>query len=204
MIAAIREVFSQNSDLDRDSAIREVARALGFERTGSRIAEAVDSALIAAARRGVIQNNRGVLSLLSRSIGDYSRDKLIDTLLSVMGAVWVGARRSDPRRRPATRLQENRFVDRWYLLQTLLKEGVSASILVLTPLPPLLAWRESTAISTPETTAPALTRPRMRNKQKEKSRGKYTQNNRRVSDRSSRRLPDRVYDSIGLRLRRRK
>jgi hypothetical protein len=36
----------------------------------------------------VIQNNRGVLSLLSRNIGDYSRDELIGTLLSVMGVVW--------------------------------------------------------------------------------------------------------------------
>lgn len=34
-------------------------------------------------------------------------------------------------------------------------EAGSTSILVLTPLPPLLAWRRSTAISTPETTGPA-------------------------------------------------
>jgi hypothetical protein len=88
LIAAIREVFSQNSELDRDSAIREVAHALGFERTGARIAEAIDSALIAAAKRGVIQNNRSVLSLLSRRIGDYSREELINALLSSMGAVW--------------------------------------------------------------------------------------------------------------------
>jgi len=88
MIAAIREVFTQNSELDRDSAIREVARALGFERTGSRISDAIDSALIAAAKRGVIYNYRGALALLSRNIGDYSRDELIYTLLSVMGAVW--------------------------------------------------------------------------------------------------------------------
>ncbi|MEK6284514.1 MAG: hypothetical protein AABO57_02095 [Acidobacteriota bacterium] len=88
LIAAIREVFSQNSELDRDSAIREVAHALGFGRTGSKIAEAIDSALIAAAKRGVIQNNRGYLSLLTRSIGDYSRGEMINTLLSVMGVVW--------------------------------------------------------------------------------------------------------------------
>jgi NADH:ubiquinone oxidoreductase subunit E len=88
LVAAIREVFSQNIALDRDSAIRQIAHALGFARTGSRIANAIDSALIAAAKRGVIQNNRGALSLLSRNIGDYSRDELIDTLLSVMGAVW--------------------------------------------------------------------------------------------------------------------
>ena len=88
IIAAVREVFSRNSELDRDSAIREVARTLGFGRTGSRITETIDSALIAAAKRGVIQNNRGVLSLLSRNIGDYSRDELIGTFLSVMGVVW--------------------------------------------------------------------------------------------------------------------
>jgi hypothetical protein len=88
LVAAIREVFSQNSELDRESAIREVAHSLGFGRTGSRITEAIDSALIAAAKRGVIQNNRGYLSLLTRNIGDYSRNELINTLLSVMGVIW--------------------------------------------------------------------------------------------------------------------
>lgn len=88
MIAAIREVFSQNVELDRDSAIREVAHALGFERTGSKIAEVIDSALIAASRRGVILNDRGILSLWSPTIGHYSRDELINKLLSVMGTVW--------------------------------------------------------------------------------------------------------------------
>jgi hypothetical protein len=88
MVAAIREVFLQNSVLERDSAIREIAHSLGFGRTGSRITDAIDSALIAAAKRGVIKNNRGVLSLLSRNIGDYSRDDLINALLSSMGAVW--------------------------------------------------------------------------------------------------------------------
>ena len=48
----------------------------------------IGSALIAAAKRGVIQNTRGYLSLLTRNIGDYSRDELIGTLLSVLGAVW--------------------------------------------------------------------------------------------------------------------
>jgi hypothetical protein len=88
LVAAVREVFSQNSGLERDSAIREVAHALGFGRTGSKIVKTIDSALIAAAKRGVIQNNRGYLSLLTRNIGDYSRDDLIGTLLSVMRVVW--------------------------------------------------------------------------------------------------------------------
>ena len=88
LVAAVREVFSQNSELDRDSAIREVAHVLGFGRTGSKIAEAIDSALIAAAKRGVIYNHRGALSILSQNIGDYSRDELIVALLSSMGVIW--------------------------------------------------------------------------------------------------------------------
>lgn len=51
-------------------------------------ARAIDSALIAAVKRGVIYNYRGALTLLSRSIGDYSRDELIGALLLSMGAVW--------------------------------------------------------------------------------------------------------------------
>jgi hypothetical protein len=88
MVAAIREVFSHTLVLDRDAAIREVARALGFGRTGPRIAQAIDSALIAAAKRGVVFNDRGALTLWSRNISAYSRDELISTLLSVMGVVW--------------------------------------------------------------------------------------------------------------------
>jgi hypothetical protein len=86
-----------------------LALALAFERTGSRIADPIDSALIAAAKRGVIQNSRGYLPLLTRNIGDYSRDELMGTLLSVIGSRLVGARRSEPSRCASSRLQAYRL-----------------------------------------------------------------------------------------------
>lgn len=76
------------SGLIPTTKIKDFTQATSFQRVGSRIAQAIDSSFITAAKRGVIQNNRAFLSRLSRSIGDYSRDELIDTLLSVMGAVW--------------------------------------------------------------------------------------------------------------------
>lgn len=88
IIAAIREALSTVESLDRETALRETARALGFARTGPRIAEAIDSALIAAARRGIIQNNRGLLSIATRNISDHSRDELIAALLGSTGNAW--------------------------------------------------------------------------------------------------------------------
>jgi hypothetical protein len=88
IIAAIRGIFTSGVELDRDEAIREVSRALGFHRTGNRIAEVVESALIAAVKRGVIANQRGWLQLSTRNINDYSRDDLIDAMLAAMGNRW--------------------------------------------------------------------------------------------------------------------
>ncbi len=93
IIAAIREVFAAGEQLNRETATREVARKLGFARTGPRIAEAIDLALVAAVKRGVIKSikrsGRGWLSLDCRQIGDYPRDLLVDTLLSAMGRGWT-------------------------------------------------------------------------------------------------------------------
>jgi hypothetical protein len=89
LIAAIRDVFEANAELDREAATREVARKLGFARTGPRIAEAIDSALIAAVKRGVIKNERGWLSLDCRRIEDYPRELLTEMLLAAMGRGWT-------------------------------------------------------------------------------------------------------------------
>jgi hypothetical protein len=85
----VRQVFSAGVALDRQQAIREVSYALGFQRTGNRITEVIDSALLAAVRRGVIANHRGSLFLLRRNIDEYSRDELILALLSAMGRKWI-------------------------------------------------------------------------------------------------------------------
>ncbi len=88
VMSAIREVFSTSGALERHDAIKETAAALGYSRTGSRIAQSLDGDLRAAVRRGILENSRQGLELACRSIGDYSRDVLVEQLQAVMGTAW--------------------------------------------------------------------------------------------------------------------
>ena len=88
MLAAIREVFSAGVELDREAAIRETARALGFQRAGPRIREELTAALRLAKRRGIIAGDACALMLACRDIHDYTRDELTAALLSAMGRGW--------------------------------------------------------------------------------------------------------------------
>ena len=74
VMAAIRDVFSASGILERPEAIREIAAALGYGRTGSRIAQSLDGDLRAAVRRGILENSRQGLQLACRSIAGYSRN----------------------------------------------------------------------------------------------------------------------------------
>jgi hypothetical protein len=88
IMAAIRQVFNDGGARDRDASMRDVARELGFDRTGSRIQERLDGDLIAAVKRGIIANKKGELSLAARTIEDYDRDYLKTLFLSDMGSTW--------------------------------------------------------------------------------------------------------------------
>ena len=94
LMTAVREVFSGGAELDREAAIKEVAHAAGFNRTGSRIAEDVDSALITAVRRGIIKNDRGILSIDCRDIGQYPRNLLVTALVAATGYAWTERERA--------------------------------------------------------------------------------------------------------------
>src|SRR5437660_362197 len=76
VLQVIRQVFSEGPPRERDAAIRDVARALGYRRTGARIQEVLHTDLLTAVRRGVLENAGGELRLLTRSISDYERDSL--------------------------------------------------------------------------------------------------------------------------------
>ncbi|MEK6373002.1 MAG: S24 family peptidase [Acidobacteriota bacterium] len=89
LVCMIRQLFSDGEIRDRDSAIRELARDLGYERAGSRIHEILDNALRTAVRRGVIANAGDGLALDGRRIEDYKRDFLKDQFLaSLEGRAW--------------------------------------------------------------------------------------------------------------------
>jgi hypothetical protein len=88
IMAAIRDVFKTGESLDPDTAITDIARVLGFRRTGARIHEELRSALRTAIRRHIIHRDKGVISLECATIDDYNRDELIGTLLAAMGTTW--------------------------------------------------------------------------------------------------------------------
>ncbi len=89
IICAIRQVFSANGEMDRDTAIRTVSHELGFQRTGDRIYEVINGAMIAAARRNIIITENGISSLFCRTIDEYPRDTLIEIIRSVIGRTWT-------------------------------------------------------------------------------------------------------------------
>ena len=88
IMAAIRDVFKTGGSLDPDTAMTDIARVLGFRRTGARIHEELRSALRTAIRRHIINRDKGVISLECATIDDYSRDELIGTLFAAMGTTW--------------------------------------------------------------------------------------------------------------------
>jgi hypothetical protein len=101
-MSAIREVFSSVESLDPETAIIQIARVLGFRRTGARITQGLGSALRTAIRRHIINRYKGVISIECASIDDYTRDELIETLIAAVGSTWWD--REDAIRAAARRL----------------------------------------------------------------------------------------------------
>ncbi len=89
VLQVIRQVFSEGPPRERDAAIRDVARALGYRRTGVRIHEILHTDLLTAVRRGILENTGGALRLLARSITDYERDFLKQQFLAAIGRPWI-------------------------------------------------------------------------------------------------------------------
>jgi hypothetical protein len=88
VLGTIREVFSRAEPCDREEAIRRVAAALGYDRVRPQLRRAISPHIRTAVRRGILDNTGGEYSLLCHSIGQYTRDHLVDTLLAAMGGAW--------------------------------------------------------------------------------------------------------------------
>jgi type I restriction enzyme S subunit len=89
VLQVIRQVFSEGPPRERDAAIRDVARALGYRRTGPRIQEILHTDLMTAVRRCILENQNGALRLCARSITDYDRDFLKQQFLAAIGRTWI-------------------------------------------------------------------------------------------------------------------
>jgi hypothetical protein len=99
LMAAFREVFSAQRELDRESTIHEVARALGFNRTGWRIHARIRYMFPIAIKRRIIFKTDDGFAIDCRSISDYHRDELIQALLDAMGAPGLTATKQSEKQR---------------------------------------------------------------------------------------------------------
>ena len=92
VMAAIRDLLDGPEGavgIDREEAIRRLAKELGFKRVGSRIKEVLHGDLIAGARRQILETVGGRVRRLTRSIADYDREFLKEQFVaSLEGKAW--------------------------------------------------------------------------------------------------------------------
>jgi len=89
VLCTIRKVFSTGGPRDRETALHDVAEALGYQRVGTAIREVLGRDLLTAVKRGILENDRGELRLFARNLTDYHRDDLKANMLSAIGRGWV-------------------------------------------------------------------------------------------------------------------
>lgn len=89
VLCSIRQLFSDGSSRDRDTALRELARALGYRRLGAHIREVLSKDFMTAVRRGILENDRGMYKIGFRSLEECSRSSLKADFLSAVGRAWI-------------------------------------------------------------------------------------------------------------------
>jgi len=89
VLQTIRKVFGSGGSRDKEIALRDIATELGHQRLGSKIRAVLETDLLTAVRRGILENTGGQYRLLARSVEDYDRDLLKDSFLSAIGRTWV-------------------------------------------------------------------------------------------------------------------
>ena len=89
VLCVIRGVFSSGGARDRETAMRDVAQALGFQRLGSHIREILSTDFLTAVRRGILVNENGQLSLGASDLRDYDRDSMKGDFLGAIGRTWT-------------------------------------------------------------------------------------------------------------------
>jgi adenine-specific DNA-methyltransferase len=89
VLCTIRQMFSEGLELSRELAFKKIAKELGYDRVGSKIEEILDSDIRTAVKRGILENERGTLKILCKTIEGYEREFLKDQFLASIGRPWV-------------------------------------------------------------------------------------------------------------------
>ncbi|MEP7220007.1 MAG: hypothetical protein ABI876_13880 [Bacteroidota bacterium] len=88
LLALIRSTCTRTFEADHESAIRAIARELGFLRVSANVRRVIQPALAAALDRAIIHNDRGIYRIDCRAIGEYP-DELLQTYLpAAIGRAW--------------------------------------------------------------------------------------------------------------------
>lgn len=89
VLQVIRKVFNTGGARDSETALQDVAKAMGYRRVGSSIRTVLGRDLLTAVRRGILENTDGNYTLLARSLSEYDRNFLKASFLSAIGRSWV-------------------------------------------------------------------------------------------------------------------
>ena len=89
VLILIRKLFHRQGPRDRETALHDLAEALGYQRVGPAIREVLSSDLLTAVKRGILENDRGELRLFANNLRNYHRDDLKDSFLAAIGRGWI-------------------------------------------------------------------------------------------------------------------
>ena len=89
VLCAVRKIFSDGVTRDREIAIRDLARELGYERTGSRIRGVLGTDLQTAVRRGILASDTEGYRLTFRTLAGCERGVLKDAFVAAIGRAWI-------------------------------------------------------------------------------------------------------------------
>ena len=89
VLCEIRALFSDGVARDRATAIRDLAHALGYQRTGSRIQDVLSTDLLTAVRRGILVNDHGEYTLGFRNLTECTRESIKNDFESAIGRGWI-------------------------------------------------------------------------------------------------------------------
>jgi len=89
VLCTIRQMFSEGLELTRELAFKKIAKELGYDRVGSQIEVVLDSDIRTAVKRVILENERGTLKILCKTIEWYEREFLKDQFLASIGMPWV-------------------------------------------------------------------------------------------------------------------
>ena len=92
LMSRLRDVLAATGPCDRDTAIKETASALGYQRVSAKLAETLSNAIRTAVKRQVLANEGGQLNTGCSSVTDYEKDFLKTQFLAAIsehGRVWM-------------------------------------------------------------------------------------------------------------------